>query len=164
MRLFTGSVINHITPFWVQGTFECTNALTHARQCQALLWLPYHTALVVPSCFPHAFHCIVPPMGPPMGPIISCRTYFTSWVQVSLRRYMCACLLLSTRWENERKREREFLAGSIHIQFLSSSRSTSYQSVIVLFRGQGFRCQSQRCSAPTRSEWLSICQVILVIL
>lgn len=151
-------VINYITPIWVQCTFECTHAHTHALQCQALLWLLHHATLILPSCFPHAFHHLTSPMGP----IISCRSHFISSLQVSfVCVFTCACLLLSIRDRQTRDRVRGSLFCRVKsnplYDFLTVS-FLSYQSVVVLFRRQGVRCQSQLLltlsdCGPVRSCW-----------
>ncbi len=159
----TGLVINHITLFRAQHTFECTCTYTYTNV--ALLWLLYHTALVLPSCFPYAFHQLVPPVGP----IISCRAYFISSVQVSLCVFMCACLLLSLRerdresewvseWERERDRERESecvsFAGSSHIQVKIPSWSAS---CLISLRSSSSVGKVSAVNLSSHSLWVIVC-------
>lgn len=120
----TGLVINHIAPFLSSRHIWMYNMHICRHQYQALLWLPHHTALVLPSCFPYAFHRL----ASPMGPIISCSAYFISSVQVSLRVHVrkCACLLLSMgerdrRGVRQRKNERESQVTSSSTYLCSSS-------------------------------------------
>lgn len=80
----SGLVINHMAPFRVRCTFECT-------QCQALRWILHRNALALPSCFP--------------SPLVTDgANYFPQNPFHKLRLdCMCACVLLSMmEWDKGR--------------------------------------------------------------